>query len=96
METLLAKIQRMDEELKHQVVYKGFTKGELDAAFDAVKNPTDWRAAILARVAYEALAVTVAAIEFFTATEVSVSRDLSAGGYKVYSIGYRAGPAGDH
>lgn len=75
-----------------QIVHKGFTREQLDQAFDLVCNPDDWKDVIDAHVSEGMVEVTVAAIEFFTATEVLVTPDLDA--VHVYSVGYRKGPAG--
>jgi hypothetical protein len=96
MESLLAEIQRMDAELADQIVDGTYTYSELSRAFDAVKNPRDWKAAILAAMPGEAVMVVVAAIKFFTATVPTVALNTRTMLYQVRSEGYRAGPAGDH
>jgi len=70
-----------------------YTHKELKAAFDAVANPEDWRAEINAVVALDKVAVTIVAIEFYTATE-SIATLLNDGKVRIKSIGYRKGPAG--
>lgn len=79
-------------------IYKGFSRKQLNDAFSAVEDKTDWKAPILARLPYdyELVTLTVAAIEFFTATKPTVSRRSNKSGYVISSIGYRQGPAGDH
>ena len=77
-----------------EAVHRGFTRPELDKAFKAVHDPSDWKAPIESIVDRDDVFATLAAIEFFTATEAVVEidgRDLV-----IRSIGYRAGPAGDH
>ena len=77
-------------------IHKGFYHKDLEAAFDLVKDPTDWRAPIAVWVNGEAVNLTVAAIEFFTATNPRVSLDTVRMRYLIESEGYRNGPAGDH
>jgi hypothetical protein len=96
METFEAELDRMNAELENQIVYQKYTHGELSRAFDAVKNPHDWKAEILASMPGEAVLLVVAAIEFFTATKPTVALNMRTMRYQVRSEGYRAGPAGDH
>ena len=84
------------ETLENKIVYKGYTHSQLAQVFDAVKNPQDWKAPILASMPGEAVLATIAAIEFFTATTPEITLDTRTMQYHVYSIGYRNGPAGDH
>jgi hypothetical protein len=72
-----------------------WTREELSAAFNAVANPTDWRAPICAEVRIEDFAKTAEAVGFFTATEL-VARHTPGkpGWFLVEAVGYRAGPAG--
>lgn len=87
---------RKYERDKKEVVYEGFTYGELEAAFTAVHDPEDWRAPIAARCKGEAVMLVVAAIKFYTATVPRVSLNLETMDYIIQSEGYRRGPAGDH
>lgn len=79
-------------------IYKGFSRKQLSDAFDAVANKDDWKGPILVKLPYdyELVTITVAAIEFFTATKPVVSRKMDKKAYVISSIGYREGPAGDH
>jgi hypothetical protein len=77
-------------------IHKGFFHKDLEAAFHLVQNPADWRAPIAVWVNGEAVNLTVAAIEFFTATNPRVSLDAVRMRYLIESEGYRNGPAGDH
>jgi len=72
------------------------TSEELDreAAFRLVANPTDWKAPIDARVPADKLVAVVRAIAFYTATSATVTPEGDV--FRVTSIGYRSGPAGDH
>jgi len=80
----------------------GYSEAELRLAFDRVCNASDWKAPIRNAVSATELAITLYAIEFFTATKAK-ARPISllcgvAGsvpGYVVEAAGYRAGPAGD-
>lgn len=73
-----------------------FTVGEMRAAFDKVCDKRDWKNPIRAVIADEAIEVTVAAIEFFTASKAKVTAMLGFGEGMSYLIaeGYYAGPAG--
>lgn len=52
--------------------YQGFHILDLGPAFDKVKDSEDWRNPIRAVVSAEDLGITIAAIEFFTGTDVIV------------------------
>lgn len=69
---------------------------ELTNAFNAVCDKADWKRPIKATIAAEAATLTVEAIMFFTATEATVTPTADAQFVIVETIGYRAGPAGDH
>jgi hypothetical protein len=77
-------------------IHKGYFHKDLEAAFSLVQDPKDWRAPIAVWVNGEAVNLTVAAIEFFTATTPTVSLDPVRMKYLIESEGYRNGPAGDH
>lgn len=74
----------------------GYSQWEMKQAFDRVCDPTDWKAPIRRCVPGHQLDVTLAAIAFFTATEPTADKFEWENWYVVESIGYRAGPAGDH
>ncbi len=74
----------------------GYTRKELEKAFDKVADPKDWKGPIYKRVMRKDLHITVAAIQFFTATDVDVTDIPGRPDVTIESIGYRAGPAGDH
>lgn len=69
-------------------------------AFDRVRNPFDWKAPIDACISPESSPIVRSAISYFTATEPRFQpitdhfNTLHA--YRVTSIGYRKGPAGEH
>ena len=73
----------------------GFTLAELKDAFDDVANAADWKGPIRATVGLDMLAVTLLAVEFFTATRCEIVRvsDVVAGAVEIRADGYRAGPA---
>ena len=78
-----------------KTVYKGFTEKALRKAFNKVKDMADWRNPIFKRVLAPHVAVTVAAIEFYTGTNVKVRKHPSGiFDYSVESVGYRNGPCG--
>ena len=79
-------------------VHDGLSMAELDAAFDLVKDPMDWRAEISAEIWQEAAeavggeSAIKSAVEFFTAT---TPRFCTFSGRIIVSAdGYRMGPAG--
>lgn len=67
----------------------------LEPFFQKVAHPKDWKAPILAYVRHEDLDVVLEAIQFYTATTATFE-NLNDGWFRVKSIGYRRGPAGDH
>jgi len=70
-------------------------RGELQAAFDQVSDPKDWRAPIdfTGDLSAEEAQVACQAIRFFTASEPTL-QELCSGGYRIKADGYRLGPAG--
>lgn len=77
----------------------GYTKEQLIAAFDKVKNKEHWKNPIDSFCNSNDVAVTYAAIEYFTGTEAKFDYlGLVDGNHmlKVYADGYRLGPCGDH
>jgi len=85
-----------DSEARERQMCYGYLHSELEAAFNQVRNPDDWKAEIYATMPGEAVNIAVAAIRFYTATDPEVRLDLNTMTYHVYSIGYRNGPAGDY
>jgi hypothetical protein len=71
---------------------------ELEPYFNQVCNKTDWKAPIDAFCRIEDYLKIKKAIAFFTATDASFSKMCPPSDecVRVQSIGYRAGPAGDH
>jgi hypothetical protein len=76
--------------------FVGYPLITLKTVFDAVCDPVDWKAPIAVMTWGENVNVIVAAIEFYTATKASVKLNVETMQYLIISIGYRAGPAGDH
>jgi hypothetical protein len=89
----------MNDSLANVVVAKvdgrEVTHSELSKAFDAIRNKEDWKAPILAVIKEENFKLYAAAVEFFTATPLTIrkSSNVAEGSLCVESIGYRAGPA---
>ena len=82
-----------------------FPKEVLDAAFDKVKNPNDWKGPIDTVLDFEPshdlaeeLNIIQDAVEFHTATQADLSGvpDSDRVRIRVRAKGYRMGPAGDH
>lgn len=70
----------------------------LDKAFAIVADPKDWKAPIdtIIRIEdYYDLLIILTAIEHFTATKATYDM-VEDRVYHIKSVGYRAGPAGDH
>ena len=77
----------------------GFSKNQLTAAFEKVQNQDDWKAPISAVIDISEGPIVEASIAYFTSTAADflpIKCGGKAGKYRVKSIGYRAGPAGDH
>ncbi|MFA5999396.1 MAG: hypothetical protein WC783_00245 [Candidatus Paceibacterota bacterium] len=85
---------------------KDVTRGDLLKAFNKVCDPKDWKAQISAWVNVEDIPITLAAIEFFTATKGSYDENLDFVNYVqgittdkmvrmhlIKADGYRLGPA---
>ena len=73
----------------------------LRKAFDQVCDPNDWRGPIDALVPLTSSDIYVQAVEFMTATKptLKLSGHYGSDGHlmlRLQSVGYRAGPAGDH
>jgi len=72
----------------------GSTEDQLKTAFERVQDPADWKAAIDAEVPEAEVSHTVAAIEFYTGTEVQQLPATQPGMVRITSVGYRNGPCG--
>ena len=78
-------------------VFQGFTRTELEGAFDAVKAPGDWKNPISAWVSFSVVLVTFAAITFFTGVAPTIAEVKPTDKIcRLDCVGYRAGPCGDH
>ena len=73
--------------------YKDLRIDDLKRAFDAAKDPDDWKAPISVVVSTAGAELCATAIECYTATDV-VIEDLGEGYVCLTSVGYRRGPAG--
>jgi len=82
----------------------GFGHEALQAAFERVRDPNDWKAPInfVGYMTDDQIRVTRAAIIYFTATVPEITTLRMTGlveGEKtveIRAVGYRMGPAGDH
>lgn len=79
-----------------ELVHRGYTQLELLQTFDNICDPIDWKKPIEAIVMGQFLHRVVAAIEFYTATNPTVTPagKLNRRVFRVKSEGYRQGPAG--
>lgn len=75
---------------------QSFKQSTLSAMFDRIADIRDWKNPIDAVIDAADLLVTQAAVQFYTATELTVEGSPAPGKLRVKAIGYRAGPAGDH
>lgn len=76
-------------------VYDGYSHRELEKALSGVVNPDDWRAPIYARVPRGRVAITMAAVIFFTGTVPKIVQDIPGRpDVTIESEGYRNGPCG--
>lgn len=82
--------------VKRDDLMVGFTWEELGAAFTAVHDPADWKKPIDALVKDDKLALTLLAVEFYTATKPIVLHRHDVETVHIFADGYRNGPAGDH
>ena len=83
-------------EIQNEIV-GGFRVCDMEKVFNRMVDPKDWRAPINATIPYRLYDIAAAAVEFFTATTLEVVGSMPiTGDLLVKSIGYRAGPAGDH
>ena len=75
--------------------YLGFPIADLEATFDRIKDPADWRNPIGAEIPGDATKIVAAAIDFYTATKMRIVGGPIPGTGKIliYAKGYRAGPA---
>lgn len=87
----------MDNYLDEVVSDYGYTRQELNDAFNMVHNPEDWKARINKVIpGHPVTKQKVAeAIMFYTATTATFT-NLDDGRALVQADGYRRGPAGDH
>ena len=67
----------------------------LSEAFKLICDPTDWKAPISAQVPFESASLFVDAIVYHTGSYPKSTRT-AEGAFLLESIGYRAGPCGDH
>jgi hypothetical protein len=65
----------------------------MEAAFALVSDQDDWKGRIQATVEAKDLPSVIQAIAFYTGTPTTVVPN-EFGGFRVESVGYRAGPAG--
>lgn len=72
---------------------QGTREDELEAAFNLVADPNDWKAPIDAWVEHYKYDLVAEAIEYFTATEPRLG-GLQNGWKRIIATGYRNGPAG--
>jgi hypothetical protein len=87
-----------DEQIKEMAAKLNAQKDELKPYFDQVYPTSDWKAPIDAFCRREDKEKVAEAVKFFTATEATFQEPVppSKDWLRVHSIGYRAGPAGDH
>ena len=69
----------------------------LNAAFEQICDPADWRGPVDAMVPWEGVNIYLQAVEYMTATIPTCKHVVMEGKSfgRITSIGYRMGPAGD-
>ena len=72
-----------------------YSEESLNKMFKSISNSKDWRAPIEKWISRYDLDIAREAVRFYTATEIEIV-DTTSTHYKIYSVGYRMGPAGDH
>jgi hypothetical protein len=97
-DTMIQTIKRQITERKVTLAIPGMddaTHGVLYAAFNQICGREDWKGPINAVVPIPLVGLYAEAIRFFTATEpVQLPEDSKH--VRLISVGYHAGPAGDH
>ena len=95
------------EASKGRDTFDGYLVSDLEAAFNLIKDPIDWKRPIDAFVPdgfQELVDVAIVAIRFYTATDPTVVKGTGKNpdtgepveGVFITAAGYRGGPAGDH
>ena len=84
------------EEFERTGVWHGFNIGDLGRAYERIVSKDDPRGPISAVIDSEDFELYEAAVFYFTATGICGRTPLDGGKVRICSIGYRAGPAGDH
>lgn len=83
-------LEQIQEEMKDSIVIPGRTRGQLKDAFDLVKDRTNWKLPIRARLPAgtdaDQLTLIEDAVVFFTGGDITIERD--ADGVTVMSEGY--------
>jgi len=85
-----------NEDLNREIetLFGTFTRGQMQAAFDKVRDKDDWRAPIVAIIHESNLAVTRAAVQFFTGTLLTLKSKSDRGFCVVMATGFKNGPEG--
>ena len=74
-------------------IYGGWTRPEIEAAFEAIRHKGDWKAPISRQIPASAFRLYEAAVQFFTSTDLRVVTNLGNNHVLVEAKGYRLGPA---
>jgi hypothetical protein len=86
-----------DERRIEMVAKLNAERERLSPYFDRITTMSDdWKSPIHAIIPISELQEYRDAVEFFTATPLVTGELIAPGMVRVHSIGYRAGPAGDH
>ena len=73
-----------------------YERRALEAAFDDVCNPDDWKSPIDSVCRADQQDIVSRAVVFFTATVPTFDPIPGTNKVRVTALGYRRGPAGDH
>ncbi len=89
-------LEEMEDEVITGIDY-AFTRSDLNEALNSIlENPDDWKGTIDAIIPDSRLKICTVACNFFTGTNLWKTPADIPGYWRVRSLGYRAGPCGDH
>lgn len=68
----------------------GYAREQLEAAFKKVQNPKNWKLAVSGIIDEKDVALTSAAIAFFTGSAMDVTQKFKNGRVRIWAAGYYA------
>jgi hypothetical protein len=89
MDEIMAKLKAEEEEGQDEVVYAGYTRRELDTAFKAIQDPTNWKLELRGEILEDDYDRTNAAAIFYAGSPLrGVRVPDKPGMVSVYGSGY--------